>query len=201
MNQHTLNKLHHIVNQLLIQAIEIDMLNKQNKAFNFRKDNNVFSEALFNTHSEYLTPYVNETQGKINELQALLQQNKRQFAMQRLQDVEQQIAALINAIKANSTLNKSSSQQWQAAKQRRYQKAAQQLMANSQALHQKLAETFEFERRLQLMLNDKENELAITGDQQKQAVTQQILVLHQRLGRCRQAISKLERQIEMSEKR
>ncbi|GLX77383.1 primosomal protein N' [Thalassotalea insulae] len=201
MNKQTLLRLKEIVNALSVQALEIDQHNKQNKAFSFRKDSNVFSEALFSTHSEFLTPYVNETLSKINELEILLQQNKRQFGLQRLQHLEQQVSALINAIKANSTLNKSSEQQLQASKERRYKQAAQRMMASSQALHQKLAETFEFERRLQVMLNDKERELGSSTEQHRQAITQQILVLHQRLGRCRQAISKLERQIEMSEKR
>ncbi|WP_206484458.1 primosomal replication protein PriC [Thalassotalea sp. G2M2-11] len=199
ITQHTIARLHQVLENLHSQANEIDQQNKQNKAFSFRKDTPLFSEALFHSHSEYFVPYVNEVKNKVAELALLLEQHQHQFSIERLQKVEQQISAIINAIKSNQTLNKTSAKQFAINQQRKYKLAAQSVIASSQALHQKLAETFEFERRLQVMLDEKQKQLLTTKHQQ--TITNEILVLHQRLGRCRQAISKLERQIEMSEKR
>ncbi len=190
-----------IVESLMVQADQLDSYNRSNKTFNLRKDNTLFSETLFSTNSAYLSPYVKETQKKLTELSKLMQSDKREFSFQRIQLIEQQISAIINAINANEAQNKGSKQQLDAIKARRYKKAAASLIESSQHLHQQLAETNEFERRLQQMLDDKQVELNNSSHKNHDKLSSEMLVLHQRLGRCRQAISKIERKIEMSEKR
>ncbi len=196
-----IDKLSNILSSIHEQAKAIDQQNSHEKAFQLRKDNAIFSEALFSCNSEYLVPYVNETQLKLKELTKLLAENKRQFSYDRLQLIEHQISALINTIKSNQILNKSSIKQYEINKQRKYRLAAKSLFEPIQSLHQKLAETFEFERRLQAMLDEKQRQLATANPNNSKVISEQLLVLHQRLGRCRQAISKLERQIELKEKR
>ena len=79
----------------------------------------------------------------------------------------------------------------------KYKNMAKKVMLSSHQLYSKLSEYQEFERRLTDMLNQKNIEIQ-TKNNPKYA--EEALVLHQRLGRCRQAISKVEREIELSEK-
>ena len=65
----------------------------------------------------------------------------------------------------------------------------------------KLAETQQFERRLIAMIEDRETtlgQLATFSDQQR--VQKELAALEGRLMRCRQALAKIERQIERQEK-
>ncbi len=201
MSKLAIDKISKVLVSLLEQAKAIDDSNAQTKAYNLRKEQLIFSESLFTCNSSYLAHYVLETQAKTKELQVLLNNKKNQFSFERLQRIERQIAAIINAIKANETQNKSTQQQLEAIKRRKYKRATQALIQPTQSLYQQLSETLEFERRLQTMLDEKQIELNMASSHLKPKKTDEILVLHQRLGRCRQAISKLERQIELSEKR
>ena len=201
MSNASLIKIKAILKTLLEQAIFIDEQNAKNKSFSLRKDNPIFSEDLFATNSDKISHYIHEIQLKTDELSHLMTLHKEQFSFARLALIEQQTSAIINAINANQSLNKASDQRLIAIRSKKYRKAAQSIMQTTQALHQKLAETHEFERRLQEMLNDKQGDLARVTNAKKDKVTNDLLVLHQRLGRCRQAISKIERQIEMTEKR
>lgn len=201
MSQLLIDKISKVLVSLLEQAKAIDEFNAQSKAYRIRKEQLIFSESLFTCNSSYLAHYVLETQAKTNELKTLLENNKSQYTFERLQRIERQIEAIINAIKANETQNKSSVQQLEAIKRRKYKRATQALIQPTQSLYQQLSETLEFERRLQAMLDEKQLEFNLASSQLKSKKTDELLVLHQRLGRCRQAISKLERQIEMSEKR
>ncbi|MEW6991393.1 primosomal replication protein PriC [Colwelliaceae bacterium 6441] len=201
MKSLSLQKIHQVLESLLIKAREIDHINTQNKSFSLRKDKAIFAETLFSTNSDQLAHYVYEVQNKTSELNHLLSANKAQFFNARLALVEQQISAIVNAINANESQNKSSTKHLQILKQKKYRQAAQSLIKSSQSSYQKLAETKEFERRLLEMLDLKQSDFAKVSVKNRDKVSSELLVLHQRLGRCRQAISKIERQIEMSEKR
>ena len=61
-------------------------------------------------------------------------------------------------------------------------------------------ETIEFERRLLAMVHEREQQRQQATNKQSERLSEEILALHQRLGRCRQAISKLEREIEQTKK-
>ncbi len=76
-------------------------------------------------------------------------------------------------------------------------------MQPTQALYQKLSEHHEFERRLALMIAEREQQRGNTKDysQRNEQLKLEILALHKRLGKCRQAISVIERDIELAEKR
>jgi primosomal replication protein N'' len=51
------------------------------------------------------------------------------------------------------------------------------------------------------MLTEKELELSKCNNDKRQEISQEVLALHQRLGRCRKAISLIERDIAFTEKR
>ena len=194
-------KIKTMLSSLHQQASLIDQQNENNTSFRLRKDRALFAETLFSTNSDKICHYIIEVQSKVDELQILIQSNKDSFSISRLSLIEQQTTAIINAIHANNSQNKASKQHLEALKKKRYQKATQSLLQPTQSLYQKLAETHEFERRLKQMLDEKQIELTKALKNKKDKITQELLVLHQRLGRCRQAISKTENQIELSEKR
>jgi primosomal replication protein N'' len=194
-----INKIHAILEQLDEQAIQVDQQNKHSKTHKIIQENDIFSEALFNTHSDLFHPYVAEVKSKTNELSRLLTTNKNTLAHSRLLLIEQQISALRNALNSNGALHKEPAQRLVAIKARRYKKAAQAVMQSSHNLHKKLNETFEFERRLVEMIQARERQNHNISAKQTKQLTEEVLTLHQRLGRCRQAISKLEREIAQSE--
>lgn len=197
----SLRKINDILSNLYAQAVDIDMANSRNKSFSLRKDHPVFSETLFSTNSDKLSHYVDEIRKKTDELALLISAKKTEFSYVRLALIEQQITAINNAINANESQNKASKQHIEMLKHKKYRQAAQSFIQPTQALYQKLSETHEFERRLLDMLNQKQSQFSQATPSTKNKISDELLVLHQRLGRCRQAISKLERQIEISEKR
>jgi len=198
--QSAINKIHAILEQLDEQAMQVDQQNKHSKTHKIIQENDIFSEALFNTHSDLFHPYIAEVKSKTNELSRLLTANKNTLAHSRLLLIEQQISALRNALNSNNALHKEPAQRLVAIKARRYKKAAQAVMQSSHNLHKKLNETFEFERRLLEMIQVRERQRQSATEKQSKQISEEILALHQRLGRCRQAISKLEREIAQSEK-
>lgn len=198
--QSAISKIHAILEQLDEQAMQVDQQNKHSKTHKIIQENDIFSEALFNTHSDQFHPYIAEVKNKTNELSRLLSANKNTLAHSRLLLIEQQISALRNALNSNNTLHKEPAQRLVAIKARRYKKAAQAVMQSSHNLHKKLNETFEFERRLIEMIQTREQQRQNATVKQSNQISEEILALHQRLGRCRQAISKLEREIAQSEK-
>ncbi|MDO6445716.1 primosomal replication protein PriC [Colwellia sp. 1_MG-2023] len=201
MKTSSLTKIQEILANLHAQAVNIDMANSKSKSFSLRKDSPIFSETLFSTNSDKLSHYVDEVINKSKELFALIKANKVQFSYARLALIEQQISAIKNAIDANDAQNNASKQHLKMLKDKKYRQAAQSLILPSQTLYQKLSETHEFERRLLDMLEQKQIQFSQANQKAKDKISDELLIIHQRLGRCRQAISKLERQIEVSEKR
>ncbi len=198
--QQAIKKIQTILAQLAQQASDIDEINKRSKSHKIIQDNDIFAEALFSTHSDLFVPYVKEVQNKTNELARLLVAQKNTLAHNRIQQIEQQISALRTALNSNTTIHKEADQRLIALKARRYKKAAQAVMQSSHNLHKKLEETFEFERRLLNMIKERELQRQQTSAAQSNRLSDEILALHQRLGRCRQAISKLEREIAQTKK-
>lgn len=196
--QPAIKRIQMILEQLTQQAEAIDESNKYSKSHKIIQENDIFAEALFSTHSDLFTPYVSEIKNKTNELARLLKAKKNNLAHSRLLIIEQQISALRTALNSNNVVHKEAEQRLIAIKARRYKKAAQAVMQSSHNLHKKLNETIEFERRLLAMITDRELQRQQATIKQSERLSNEVLVLHQRLGRCRQAISKLEREIEQT---
>jgi primosomal replication protein N'' len=195
-----LDRITAVLDDLTEQAKIIDAENQQTKSHYLLKDKDVFSEALFATNSDRIQPYVDEIRGKTIELARLLINGKKELSQNRLQTIEQQISAIINAIRSNKGIHQEAQYRLTAINARRYKKAAKQLFKSSQALYQQLSENHEFERRLLAMLHERELLRKSATPSKAKNLSDEVLALHQRLGRCRQAISKIERQIELAEK-
>jgi primosomal replication protein N'' len=195
-----LDRITAVLDDLTEQAKIIDAENQQTKSHYLLKDKDIFSEALFATNSDRILPYVDEVRGKTIELSRLLLNGKKELSQNRLQCIEQQISAILNAIRSNKGIHQEAQYRLTAINARRYKKAAKQLFKSSQALYQQLSEHHEFERRLMAMLNERELLRKSATPSKAKKLSEEVLALHQRLGRCRQAISKIERQIEVAEK-
>ena len=191
-----------LLEHLSTQATEVDHKNAHSKAHRLLADNALFSDDLFSTYSDKFYPYVKEVERKVDELSRLITHDKKEFAFNQLPKLEQQISSLVTALNANQSMHNEAQHRLNAFKNKRYKKAAQNVMQSSHELHKKLAETHEFERRLAQMIVEREQQRTNNNHSKaQQKLSQEILTLHQRLGRCRQAISKIEFQIEFSEKR
>ena len=121
----------------------------------------------------------------------------------------------MNAIQANETMHQAAQASFNARKNIRiksakathqkqtyiYNKMAKSVLLSSHQLYQQLTEHHEFERRLNDMLIEKEQQRLKCKPHESEKLSLDVLTLHQRLGRCRKAISTIERDIELTEKR
>jgi primosomal replication protein N'' len=120
-----------------------------------------------------------------------------------LAHIEQQLSALITAIKSNSVIHKAAKINNDATnnvrkkyfnninrQNRTHKKLAKTILHSSHQLHKKLTEHHEFERRLIKMISDREKKLQINSS--SALLNNEMLALHQRLGRCRKAIYAIE---------
>ncbi len=196
----SLERIYTVLDDLSQQAKLVDDENQRTKSHYLLQDKNVFSENLFVTNSDKIQHYVAEIREKTAELSRLLANGRKELSHSRLQSIEQQITAVINALRSNKGIHQEAQYRLNAINSRRYKKAAKELFQSSQALYQELSEHHEFERRLQVMLQEREQLRQAASPSKINKIAAEVLALHQRLGRCRQAISKIERQIELSEK-
>lgn len=198
--------------RLAIEAKQIDTQNTQNKSHRLIENNNLFSPTLFFSQSDRYLPYVEEIERRLAEFTRLVATNKIALSKALLEHLEQQISAISNALHANSTIHQAAKLSFNANKKVKIRKAkakqvskyrdlAKQLVLSSHQLYQKLTEHHEFERRLMDMLMEKERQRLECKKHESEKLSFEVLTLHQRLGRCRKAISTIERDIELAEKR
>ncbi|WP_371377280.1 primosomal replication protein PriC [Thalassotalea aquiviva] len=209
MSLQALERLEQLLLQLNDDAKTVDQENKQKKSHYYLQQDSLFDQKLFPIVSSNYADYVQYTLKQLTQLKRLEQSNKTILESSLLETLDQQISSLITAIKSNSARHHDSDYRLQRryrlqaqkqVQQNKYQHIAKGLMKGSHQLHAKLAETRGFEKRLMQMLFDKETELNQCKANQQSELQQQVLILHQRLGRCRKAISQLERELELAEK-
>jgi primosomal replication protein N'' len=220
-NRHeiAIKRLSELLEHLFLQAKKTDHLNSNQKSHRLIENNNLFSQHLFTTESDKISLYVEEVKKRLNEFSRLYSLsgdniNKAEFAKSSLLQIEQQISALMNAIQANETMHQAAQASFNAKKNVRrksaqaaqlkqtdkYNKMAKSVLLSSHQLYQQLTEHHEFERRLKDMITEREQERTRSKSANIDKLSQEVLALHQRLGRCRKAISAIERNIEQAEK-
>jgi len=218
-HQIAIQRLSTLLEHLSGQSKQIDQLNAKNKSHFLIENNNLFSQHLFSTESDLFTPYVTEVIKRLDEFSRLYNssndnKNKAEFAKSSLLKIEQQISALMNAIQANQSMHQAAQVSFDARKKVRvkwakvneviksdkYKKMVKSVVLSSQQLYQQLTEHHEFERRLMAMITEREQQRQRSQSINASKLSQEILALHQRLGRCRKAISSIERNIELAEK-
>lgn len=208
----SIERVTEVLKHLAIEAKQIDTKNTQNKSHRLIENNNLFSPTLFFSQSDRYLPYVEEIERRLAEFTRLVATNKIELSTALLTHLEQQISAISNALQANSTIHQAAKISFDANKKIRIKKAkakqvntyrelAKKLVLSSHQLYQKLTEHHEFERRLMDMLSEKEQQRLESKQHESEKLSVQVLTLHQRLGRCRKAISAIEREIDLAEKR
>jgi len=208
----SIERLSMLLETLEVKAKQTDIQNTQRKAHRLIENNNLFSLTLFVSQSDQFTPYIKETKRKISEFSRLVAANKVALSKLILLQIEQQISAISTALQSNAVMHQAATLSFDANKKVRIKKAkekqtskynalAKNIMLNSHQLYQKLNEHHEFERRLMDMLSKRESARIQCKHHENEKISMEVLALHQRLGRCRQAISAIERDIAFAEKR
>ncbi len=205
-----IDRLSALLKQLATKAKQIDIKNATEKVHRLIENNNLFSPELFVSQSDRFSPYIEEIQQKLPEYSRLVRAEKIELSTLLLQQIEQQVAAISNALRANATLHQAAKLSFDAhskvkikrsKSQNKYKDIAKKIMLTSQQLYQKLNEHHEFERRLMDMVAERELQRVKSKASDSSKLSAEVLALHQRLGRCRKAISTIERDIELAEKR
>jgi primosomal replication protein N'' len=208
----SIKRLTEILTSFAIKAKQIDNKNTQNRSHQLIENNNLFSQLLFSSQSDRYLPYIEEIQHKLSEFKRLRSNNKIELSIALLAHIEQQISSVSIALQANSTIHQAAKLSYDANKKviikkakakqaNKYQILAKKLVLNSHQLYQKLSEHNEFERRLMDMLIEKERQRLKCKKHESEKLSCDVLTLHQRLGRCRKAISDIEHEIEQLDKR
>lgn len=175
-----LNTLKQQLQQLQQKAAVLD------KKTSVGRPQNWFDSGLFSCRSSQLTDYVAEALRNLQHLEAA--SLSPQLQAQLVQRLADQTAALVQAFRNSGTRNSA------PARTAAVKSLVQHVTASSQQLYQQLSDTQHFERRLLDMITLSEK------DSSADAV-QRTLALHARLGRCRKALSEIERQIQQMERR
>ena len=204
-------RLKGLLTQLSSQAAQVDNHNQNNKSHRLIESNDIFFEHLFSTKSNLFTPYVEEINTRLLTLERLVQNKNHPLSKASLDNIEAQISAIVNALHSNKTRhqaaqlnvdakNNARASRIKTAQKTKYQQLAKKVMLNSHQLYDKLKEHHEFERRLMDMVALREEARTSCSPSEAGKLGQEVLALHQRLGRCRKAISSIEIEIERSEK-
>lgn len=142
-----------------------------------------FDQQLFHCHTTRLGDYLQEVQQTLQGLKQSVTDNRAERVAWMAERMVLQMGALQREL-ATQTL-------------RRNEKVPVQPAEN---LYEKLAEHQDFERRLRAMIADRESLLAVQETlAQQQQLQRELAALEGRLQRCRQALKRIERQIENRE--
>jgi len=200
-NSVSIDKIYVILADLEEIASSLDSSNSKLKAHALLQDSPLFSVNLFNTNSDLFIDYVIEIKNKTAQLERLIKNKNEELSKYQIELLEKQISSLYNAFQSNKNIHDEAQSRLNAMASRRYKKAVKAVIEPTQNLYQNLSEHHEFERRLLQMLQDKEQERLQASSTTFNKLSQDVLTLHQRLGRCRQAISKIEADIVKFESR
>ncbi len=205
-----IERLSAVLNQLATKAQKIDNKNAAEKVHRLIENNNLFSAELFISQSDRFSPYIKEVTRELPKFSRLIKAGKIELSTLLLQKIEQQVSAISNALHANAALHQAAKLSFdahskvkikKAKSQNKYKDIAKKIVLTSQQLYQKLDEHHEFERRLMEMVAERESQRVKCKASNSAKLSAEVLALHQRLGRCRKAISTIERDIELAEKR
>ncbi|CAM4309716.1 primosomal replication protein [Pseudoalteromonas byunsanensis] len=191
-----LDKLHQQLARLGEQAQQFDNAKWFDKNRYIQAQPSLFDRTVFATKSLLLCDYVDEIKAEVKYLPPMEKRHAYSFAVQR---IATQIEAIIKVLKSTPVWAKENKNNF-SKKSKVYRKAVQKIMQSSHELYQELSQNYEFERRLQEMIEMRREKLDKANTDEAQKINQEILALHARLGRCRKAISETEVKIQQVEK-
>jgi primosomal replication protein N'' len=208
VNQSVIRRLSTLLSSLHDQSCQLDAINTQDKSHRLIENNSIFSTHLFSVQSDKLSDYSTEIKKKLIDFSKLYSKNdgcevKIELTKAALAHIEQQLSALVTAIQSNSVVHKAAKISNDATNNVRkkyfnnintqnstHKKLTKTILRSSHQLYQKLSEHHEFERRLINMISDREEHLKKNNS--STFLNNEVLALHQRLGRCRRAIYAIE---------
>lgn len=142
-----------------------------------------FDNQLFHTRAVYFRDYLEETENTLQQLRHCVETHQHAQVAFLAERLVAQLAAL---------------QRERATESLRKNEPTPRLQEN---FYEKLATHQDFERRLLAMISDRENRhAALTQPSAQQTLQKEIVALEGRLQRCRQALVRIERQIECQER-
>ena len=173
-------------NQLKSQLAELQIKPKQ-----WFKASDIFNSDCFHNRSDELKDYLQELEANISQLEHISKTEQFEFLTER---IIQQFACFKNLFSAYKVNIKNQQYKGKVNTRVKQVKAfTQKATQSSQELYTELSRLQEYERRLFEMLTEKQTQLSRYSGQVKRVdYQQQVLQTQQRLGRCRQAINKIE---------
>lgn len=183
--------------QLLIQLQDLESALQSSPIDeeNWFNRSDLFVSSAFYTKSSELSDYIQELKGNISKLDKLHEQAYLEFLADK---VTQQFACLKSLL--NSAPVQSKDKVYRSRQRSKVQQAkqfAKNANQSSQDLYSELSKLQEYERRLQEMVTERQQKLHnYQGSTNRQEYQQEVLTYQRRLGRCRQALSKVEEQIQ-----
>lgn len=158
-------------------------------------NSDIFRSSGFATHSEDINDYLVELTATINKLAKMTDEQHITYLSER---ITQQFTCIKGLVKSNEINLKNS--QYSKDRIRNFNKVKQftvKASQSSQELYTELSKLQEFERRLLDKVNQSQQQLSMyKGNANRMTLQQDVLTNQQRLGRCRQALSKIEESIQ-----
>ncbi|MFG0772921.1 primosomal replication protein [Vibrio plantisponsor] len=177
-----LSRLNLIIEELKSTAALID----RTRGEHYRP---LFDDTLFHCHGKLLTPCVIETESTLNAI--LREQKAGKLTQPRAEYLTERLLAQIGAIQREM-----STQAIRKKEPKHYRDTRKPISD----LYQDLAQHQDWERRLMLLVQDKQMAVEGTFGADKTSAQQALLAAEQRLKRCQEAKTKIEKQITFREK-
>ncbi|MFQ6371511.1 primosomal replication protein [Shewanella sp. YIC-542] len=171
-----------------------------------------FNDELFHQHGAKLAPCVQQLRDSINQLERQLQrQISAATVTKTCEKIQDRFVALKRAM-ATTNIDVKEQQAQKLQKQRyfrqkqsqRHQQSgfswiANQVMQSSHRLYQELDKHLNWEKKILLKIEQLQYQLDTCHSTAKIAIQNDLLSMHRRLGKCRQAISYIEDRIQVFE--
>lgn len=201
-----LTEIEQLLQQLSQQALHYEQRTKIPSLAN----RPIFDDKLFKSQSPRLTDYVNESFSVLNDIRTLIAKKSSpsllQYQCSKLVDQCQAIRKALASQQQRNTsyLQDKASRKHVALKKQQRQGSsfswlAHNIIANSVELYQELSKHHGYQQKLELKINQLDQQLSHCNIQDKLAQQQEILKQHKRLGQCRKAIYFIEQKIELLE--
>ncbi|WP_165310878.1 primosomal replication protein [Vibrio ziniensis] len=177
-----LSRLNSIIEELQSSAALIDRTRGEHHR-------PLFDDTLFHCHGKLLTPCVTEAQGTLNAI--VREQKAGKLTQPRAEYLTERLLSQIRAIQREMSTQ---------AIRKNEPKHFNETRKPISDLYQDLAQHQDWERRLMILVQDKQATVESSFGANKTAAQQALLTAEQRLKRCQEAKTKIEKQITFREK-
>ncbi|MDF0533572.1 primosomal replication protein [Shewanella sp. A32] len=208
-----------LVSKLREQLVQLEQQVLQHDASLPAKDNKLlahlerFNDELFHQNGAKLAPCVQQLRDNINQLEKQLQLQMSAATVSRTcEKIQDRFSALKRAM-ATTAIDVKEQQQQKLSKQRYFQQKqslhheqsgfnwiASQVMSSSHKLYDELNKHLNWEKKILFKIEQLQSQLDTCHSTAKIAVQNDLLLMHRRLGKCRQAISYIEDRIQTFER-